>query len=350
MDSRATLISLATALPPYRLVQSEVADAARRVLGGKFEDFDKVVQVFETTGVATRHSVQPFEWYLEPRGWPERTAAYLKGAGDLYAEAAERALAAAGLSGPDVDVLVSASSTGIATPSLDARLLGRLGLRDDVSRVPLFGLGCAAGVSGLGLAARLAEGSPGRTVLFVAVELCTLAVRPDKLTAANVVATALFADGAAAVVLRAGGGGLARIAGAAEHTWPDTLDIMGWEIDPEGFGVVLNRAIPPFAEARLGAALERMLERIGIPFGSIDRFICHPGGPKVITALEQVLRLEQGSLRDEREVLRTCGNMSAPTVLFVLERALAEGLPERALLIAMGPGFTACCLALERTG
>jgi alkylresorcinol/alkylpyrone synthase len=349
MSPRAALLSLATAVPPHILEQKDIAAAARKVLAGQFGDFDRVEQVFETAGVIRRHAVRPLDWYLESHGWPDRTDVYLQSAGDLFEEAARRALAQAGLAGRDVDIVVTVSSTGIATPSLDARLLDRLAFREDIARIPVFGLGCAAGVSGLTLAARLAAGSPGAVVLFVAVELCTLAVRPDKLTAANVVSTALFADGAAALVLQAGTTGFATVTGAGEHTWRDTLDIMGWDVDPEGFGVILARALPPFAEAHLGPALASLLDRIAIAPSTIDRYVCHPGGPKIITAFEQVLQLPQGSLDAERAVLATHGNMSAPTVLFVLERVLRAGLPERCLLIAMGPGFTLTSLCLDRS-
>lgn len=348
MAPRPALLSLATAVPPFILTQKDIAAAARQVFGPQFGDFDKVEQVFETTGVVQRHAVRPLDWYLEPHGWPDRTEVYLQSGADLFEKAARKALANAGLSGSDVDTVVTASSTGIATPSLDAYLLDRLDFREDVARIPIFGLGCAAGVTGLALATRLAAASPGSIILFVTVELSTLAVRPDKLTAANVVSTALFADGAAALVVKAGEGGFATAHGSGEHTWRDTLDIMGWDIDPDGFGVVLARALPPFAETHLGAAILGILRRLDIPIGSIDRFVCHPGGPKIITALEKVLHLNQGTLDHEREILATHGNMSAPTVLFVLERVLRAGLPQRCLLIAMGPGFTASCLALDK--
>lgn len=348
MALRPALLSLATAVPPYILTQKDIAAAARKVFAEQFGDFDKVEQVFDTAGVTQRHAARPLDWYLQPHGWPDRTEVYLQTATDLFEQAARKALAAAGLNGSDVDTVITASSTGIATPSLDAYLLDKLGFREDVTRIPLFGLGCAAGVTGLALATRLAEASPGATVLFVTVELCTLAVRPDKLTAANIVSTALFADGAAALVVRAGEGGFATAHGCGEYTWHGTLDIMGWDIDADGFGVILARALPPFAETHLGPAVAGILDRIGTPASSIDRFVCHPGGPKIISALEQVLHLDQDSLDHERSILANYGNMSAPTVLFVLERVLREGLPHRCLLIAMGPGFTASCLVLER--
>jgi alkylresorcinol/alkylpyrone synthase len=349
MLSSPAVLSLATAVPPHVLDQRDVAAAARAVLAEQFTDFDKVGPVFERAGVLSRRAARPLSWYLEPHGWPDRTEVYLQCAGDLFEEAARTALARIGLDGSDVDVVVTASSTGIATPSLDAHRADRLRFRQDVARVPLFGLGCAAGVTGLSVAARLAGASPGATVLFVAVELCTLAVRPDKLTAANVVSTALFADGAAAAVLRAGEGGLATVAGAGEHLWPDTLDIMGWDIDAEGFGVVLARSLPPFIETHVAPAFADLLSRLAIPCHSIDRFVCHPGGPKIIAALEQALHLGEGALDHERAVLATHGNMSAATVLFVLERVMRCGLPGRCVLVAMGPGFTMSCLVLDRS-
>jgi alkylresorcinol/alkylpyrone synthase len=286
------------------------------------------------------------EWYCQPQGWKERTAAYLETAHDLFVRAATKALAAAALSGDQIDVVVTVSSTGIATPSLEARAAKAMGFRDDIQRVPVFGLGCAGGVSGLAIAARLAKAQPGANVLVVVVELCTLAFRSDQLTKANIVACALFGDGAAACILRAGEGGLAEIEAAGEHTWPDTLDIMGWDLDGQGFEVIFAQAIPSFAEANMGPAVTNILKRCDISMEAVDRFICHPGGTKVVLALEQALGLAHGALDHEREVLRDYGNMSAPTVFFVLERLLRTKLPARSVLTAMGPGFSASCVSL----
>jgi len=278
--------------------------------------------------------------------WPERTAAYLDGALELFAQAAEAALDEAGLAGADVDAIVTVSSTGIATPSLEARAMDRLGFRSDAARIPVFGLGCAGGATGLSLAARLAKAEPGRTVLFVCVELCTLAFRVDKPTKADIVAAALFGDGAAACVLRAGEAGFAEVAATAEHTWPDTLDVMGWRVDPQGFGVIFAQSIPAFARREMRPAVDAMLAAQGLDVADIDRFLCHPGGTKVIEALERALDLGQGALDLEREVLADHGNMSAPTALFVLDRARRRGLPRRSLVTALGPGFTASTVTL----
>ncbi len=224
----------------------------------------------------------------------------------------------------------------------------RLGFRPDAVRVPVFGLGCAGGVSGLALAGKLARATPGALVLFVAVELCSLAFRLDDLSKADIVATALFGDGAAACLLRTGEAGFATLASSAEHTWPDTIDIMGWRVDPTGLGVVFARSIPTFARANLRPVMDRMLEAQGLSVEGVDRFVCHPGGMKVVEALEESLAIGQGRLDHERDVLADHGNMSAPTVLFVLDRVRRKGIPATSVMTAFGPGFTVGAVTLKQ--
>jgi alkylresorcinol/alkylpyrone synthase len=348
MTQPAALMSLATATPERVLYQTDALEAARGLFAGRYGEFERMSAVFANSGVRRRCLSQPLEWYVEPHGWPERTAAYLEAAEALFVEAAQAALARAGLVGRDVDTVVTVSSTGIATPSLEARVLDRMGFREDILRVPVFGLGCAGGVTGLSLAARLAKASPGSVVLMVTVELCSLAFRLDQLTKANMVATALFGDGAAACVVRCGGEGAFAVEAAGEHTWPSTLDIMGWSVDPQGFGVIFARAIPPFVHKRMGAAADSILGGMGLKRADVGRFVCHPGGAKVVSALEAAFDLGQGELDLEREVLADYGNMSAPTVLFVLERALKRRTPDRMFLSSLGPGFTASGLSLKK--
>ena len=203
MTHITSLLAVATAVPPYAVMQKEVAALAHAVFAERYPAFERLARVFETSGIRTRYAVRPALWYLKDRGWPERTAAYLEGADALFVRVARDALEAACVTAAKIDTIVTVSSTGIATPSLEARSLSRMGFRSDVARVPVFGLGCAGGVSGFSIAARLAQARPGTNVLLVVVELCTLASRPDSLTKANIVATALFGDGAAACVLRA---------------------------------------------------------------------------------------------------------------------------------------------------
>jgi alkylresorcinol/alkylpyrone synthase len=320
---------------------------AGQIFSTKFRNFERMAPVFTTSGILSRYTVQPNEWYVAPKiGWPERMKAYLDGACALFVEAATRALDAAGCGASDVDAIVTISSTGIATPSLEARVATRMGFRSDVERVPVFGLGCAGGVSGLAIASRMAAARPGKIVLLVAVEICTVAFRGDQPTKASIVASALFGDGAAACVVRAGDTGLALIEGSGQHMWPETLDIMGWAVDETGLDVIFDRAIPPFVAENVRPAVERILKDIGLVRSDVDRFACHPGGAKVITALESALHLEQGTLDHERGVLADYGNMSAPTVIFVMERLLKVGLPRRTVMTALGPGFSCAALSL----
>jgi alkylresorcinol/alkylpyrone synthase len=229
MPQPVSLVSVATALPAHRLTQTEAAAAARHGFAARYDNFDRLAKVFETSGIRTRHLVRPVEWYLQPQGWATRNAAYTEGADQLFVAAATRALDKAGIGAGQVDTIVTITSTGLATPSIDARVADRLGFRADVERVPVFGLGCAGGVTGLGLAARLAASRPGSIVLLVAVELCSVAFRLDKLAKENILASALFADGAAACAFaRRGRGvgadrgiGAAHLARHAGHHGPE---------------------------------------------------------------------------------------------------------------------------------
>ncbi|QND54563.1 type III polyketide synthase (plasmid) [Phyllobacterium sp. 628] len=347
MSQPVKLISIGTAVPAHRITQRDAAATAHHAFSSRYKDFDRLAKVFESSGIRTRYAIRPLEWYLEPLGWPERNTAYIEGACDLFVSAARDALERAGIRAEDVDTVVTVSSTGIATPSIEARVSQKMGFRDSIERVPVFGLGCAGGVSGFSIASRLAASRPGTVVLLVAVELCTLAFRLDQLTKANIVATALFGDGASACILKVAEEGMAAVEMSGQHIWPDTLDIMGWSVDREGFGVIFDRAIPPFAEERIAPAISGILDRSGLALADIDRFACHPGGTKVVAALESALSLDQGSLNHERDVLSEYGNMSAPTALFVLDRVIKAGLPSRTLLTAMGPGFSVSCVSLK---
>jgi alkylresorcinol/alkylpyrone synthase len=347
MMKPCSLLSLATAVPPYVVEQTDAKQLAREAWGGRKKLFDRLSGVFDNAGIARRHIVAPQEWYSAPHGWSDRNAVYLEAGEQLFIDAATAAIEKAGLKPHDIDGVVTVSTTGIATPSLDARCSARIGFRDDVRRVPVFGLGCAGGVNGLSLAARLATADPGSMWLFVTVETCSISIRLDSDDPAAVVATALFGDGGAAAVVTSGEHSLARITGSVEKLFPDTLRIMGWDVDDPGLSVVFDRAIPPFIEEHLAATIDEMCGSLGIDWSDIDRLCSHPGGVKVIDAIEAALKLNQGELNVEREVLRDYGNMSAPTVMFVLDRLLQQGLPDKVLMTAFGPGFTCAGLLLE---
>ena len=362
------LTGLATAAPTHELRQPEVVRRVRALFGDRRLDIERLLPAFGNAGIETRRSCVPIEWYLSPRSWKERTELFIDNAVELLAEAAEKCLAEAGLPCDAIDGLVTVSTTGIATPSLEARLMERLPFRRDVARLPIFGLGCAGGVLGLSRAAMLAQGleqarGSGR-VLCLVVELCGLTFRANDPSKSNVIAAALFGDGAAAVLLDAGkakappgdkggarrsgkGGTRLSLGAQGEYTWPQSLDVMGWEVENDGLGVVFSRDIPALIRERMGAASDRFLARHGLTHADIDGYVCHPGGAKVVGALEEVFGLPDGGLAAARAVLRDYGNMSAVTVLFVLERLRRAGMRGRYLMTALGPGFTAGFQILE---
>lgn len=337
------LNALATALPRYVVNRDAIREISRRLFGGAL---DRLGPIHDNAGIELRYSCVPLDWYLTPHRWAERSALFVDNALDLSARAALDCLERAGLAVSDVDAVIAVSTTGICTPSLDALLIDRLRLRPDVTRLPVFGLGCAGGVLGLARAAALAKSTPGAIVLLVVVELCGLTFRVGDRSAANMVATALFGDGAAAALISTRGDGPA-ITAWGEHTWPHSLDVMGWKVEDDGFKVLFSRDIPALISRELRPALDGWLDRQGLIRSDIDGFACHPGGAKVVTALEGALDLTPGTLADERAVLHDYGNMSAASLLFVLERRLKRPVPRRMVATALGPGFTAGFLMLE---
>ena len=342
-----SLLSVATALPPFTVSQAEAKAAGRAMFKGRAALFERLSGTFDNALIDQRSTVAPIGWYEAPHGWKERTDLYVSASEALFEQAAIQALASAGLAPDAIDGVVFVSTTGIATPSIDARVCPRLGFRDDLRRVPLFGLGCAGGITGLATAARLAAAEPGSNWLFVTVETCSISIRLDSDEPSAIVATALFADGAAAAVISTEGAGIARITGAGEKLWPNTLGIMGWRVEDPGLAVVFDRAIPPYVERERAAAVDALLAAAGWTRAEVDRFCCHPGGARVVDAIETALALPAGSLDLEREVLRDHGNMSAPTVMFVLDRLVGRGLPPKVMMTAFGPGFTCAGLMLE---
>jgi alkylresorcinol/alkylpyrone synthase len=349
MSDLPRILSVATAVPPFRLDQDDVSRRIVLVLGSRSQELVRMLPMFENTGIAHRYSCVPIEWYETLHDWPERNQIYLDAALDLLESATRDALERAGRSAEEVDAIVVVSTTGIATPSLDALLMERMRLRRTIQRLPIFGLGCVGGVIGLARAATMAQAMPGKLVLFLVVELCALCFRRDDFSKSNIVATALFGDGAAAALLSSSGDGPAIVQGG-EYTWPDSLDIMGWEVTAEGFKAIFSRDVPSLVSTQLREIVVDFLTERGLTLDEIDRFVCHPGGAKILNALEGVYELPAGALVESREVLRDYGNMSAATALFVLDRAMTNGSSswKRALMSSFGPGFTAAFVVLEQ--
>lgn len=339
------LLALRSAVPRHVLDQRDVTRRAERLFADR-GDVERLLPVFANTGIATRYSCVPIDWYETEHGWAERNRLYVENASDLIEGVARRLLDDAGLAPGDIDAVVVASTTGLATPSLDALLIERMGLSPTVRRLPIFGLGCAGGVIGLARAADLATAMPGTRVLFVVVELCALTFRRNDLSKSNFVAAALFGDGAAGAILSTEGDGPALVA-SGEYTWPHSLDVMGWDVENDGLKAVFAQSIPALVSEDFRRVLNGFLARNAVRAGSIDDFACHPGGARVLDALEDALELERGGLEASRAVLRDFGNMSSATVLFVLERMTLPG--RRILLTALGPGFTAAFQLLDGT-
>lgn len=341
------LLGIATAVPEHGFLQEEVRERIPVVFPECRDEVERLLPVFLNAGIEARYSCVPLDWYERDHGWVDRNGLYVEHSVALLEQAARRCLASAGIEPAEVDGLVVASTTGVATPSLDALLMERIGFRRDILRLPIFGLGCCGGVLGLARTARLARAAPNEKLLFLVVEPCALTFRRNDRSKSNIVATALFGDGAAAALVGCEGEGPAIVA-SGEHTWPDTLDVMGWGVESDGLRVIFSRDIPSLIRERFRPVLDDFLDRRGLGLADIAQWICHPGGAKVLDALEDVLECQRGTLAHSRAVLRDYGNMSAVTVMFVLARALENGgIGHRAVMSALGPGFTAGFLMLE---
>jgi alkylresorcinol/alkylpyrone synthase len=339
------LLAVKSAVPPYVIDQANAAEAARALFAGR-RDIDRMMPIFVNTGIDKRHSCVPIDWYLEPHGWADRTKLFVDNAVDLLEQVANKLLAEAGLDKNDIDAIVVASTTGIATPSLDALIVERMQLRRDIKRLPIFGLGCAGGVIGLSRAADMARAMPGARVMFLVVELCALTFRKDDMTKSNVVAAALFGDGAAGAILSTDGKGPS-FGASGEHTWPHSLDIMGWDVQEDGLKAVFSQSIPALVGAEFKKVLHTFLQKNDIKLADIERFACHPGGAKVLDALEEAFGIPAGALVESRSVLRQYGNMSAVTAMVVLESMKLRDNPQRTLMSALGPGFSTAFLMLN---
>lgn len=344
MPAEPRLLALKTAVPPYVLDQHAVCEAFRNLFPGN-DEVERLLPVFLNTAIERRYSCVPIDWYRETHGWKDRTALYVENAVNLLEGIARACLEEAGLQPSDLDMIVVASTSGVTTPSLDALLTERMQLNRHIQRLPVFGLGCAGGLLGLSRAAALARAAPKSRVLFLVVELCALLFRKNDLSKSNIVATALFGDGAAGAIVSCEGDGPV-IAASGEHTWPDSLGIMGWDIEEDGLKAIFSQSIPSLVNKGLGPALDDFLRRNDLTLDDIDAFACHPGGAKVLDALTHILG-GRSDLADSRAVLRDYGNMSAATVMFILERMKVRARKGRTLMTSLGPGFTAAFQVIE---
>ena len=340
------ILSVATALPPHRIGQGEAKEFARALFAEEFRDIERLTPIFDNVNVGNRYFCVPREWFERDHSFPERNELYVEHALNLSEKAARRALDRAGAEPEDIGAIFFVSTTGLSTPSLDSKLIFRLGLSEHTRRVPIWGLGCAAGVAGLARAADHVRLYPEKLTLVVGVELCGLTFQRGDLSKSNLVATSLFSDGAAAVLLGSGDHGEPglELLGSHSTTWPDTEDIMGWDVVETGFKVKISRSIPALIRQRMSENLVAACDSVGLTPKEIKHLVTHPGGARVLDAFEEVLGYEAGGLALPREVLRDFGNMSSVTVVFVLERFLSSRefvTGQYGLMSALGPGFSA---------
>lgn len=356
-----TIAGVAGVVPDHLHTQDEITDVLGEVvLGRRTERRALLRQVHASAGVRTRHLALPLDAYAELGDFGATNDTFIEVGVGLAERAVRGALAGAGLTPSDIDVIMSVSVTGVAAPSLDARLVPRLGLRPDVRRLPIFGLGCVAGAAGLARLHDVLRGDPDGVAVLVAVELCSLTLQRDDTSTANLVASGLFGDGAAAVVLvgerRARamglgpGSGAPRIVDTRSRFYPDTERVMGWDIGAGGFKIVLAATVAEVVEKYLREDVDGFLAEHALRIDDIDTWVAHPGGPKVIDAITRTLDLPADALDVTRRSLARVGNLSSASVLHVLEATLAEARPRAGapgVLLALGPGFCAELVLLE---
>jgi alkylresorcinol/alkylpyrone synthase len=348
-----TVSAVGRALPQTVLDQEQILAALRGLWAEKHHNPARIDDLHRAVRVKKRHLALPLERYPTLDRFSRQNDAFIEVAQELGAEAISRALAAAGLGPREVDHLVFVTVTGIATPSIESRIALRLGMRDDVKRIPIFGLGCVAGAAGLARAADLLRGDPGGVAVLLSVELCSLTLQREDLSVPNVIASGLFGDGAAAAVLLGGARarpGSPRVVATRSVLYPGTERVMGWDVGDSGFKVVLSADVPQVIRARLGPDVDRFLADHGLARADLQHFVAHTGGPKVLEAVEGSLGLAPGALERSWRSLEEVGNLSSASVLFVLGDLLEADVArpgDRGLLVAMGPGFCAELVLLE---
>jgi alkylresorcinol/alkylpyrone synthase len=332
------------AFTPYRYNQDEVTRELTKVGGPEFMRFAR------TSGVDHRNLALPVSRYPQMSGFTEANAAYIDVATDLGRQAVLSALDSANIAPDEVDVIVMVSSTGIAVPTVDARIASSIGLRPDVKRVPLFGLGCVAGAAGMARVHDYLRGFPGHVAVLLSVELCSLTLQHDDTSIPALIGVCLFGDGAASVVVT----GADRVPNSPTTTSgpkvldtrsrliPETVDVMGWNVTSNGFQLVMSKDVPKMADSYLGEEVDRFLADHGLSTADISTWVCHPGGPKVIESITNAIDPPPNALDQSWNSMRDHGNMSSVSVLDVLRRTIAEPPPEGSLgvMLAMGPGFS----------
>ncbi len=338
------IASVGKAFPPHHYSQAELLEEFRALWADRLFNLDRLEQLHRNVLVGGRHLALPIGEYRQLDGFGSSNRAWIRVAQEVGAEAITDALERAEKKPEDVDALFFVSVTGIATPSLDARLMNRLSLPSRVKRVPIFGLGCVAGAAGIARAADYLKAYPTETAVLLSVELCSLTLQRQDFSIANLISSGLFGDGAAAVVmvgeeLSAAG---PQIVATRSVFYPDTERVMGWDISERGFQVVLSAEVPNLVRDHLRDDVEAFLADLGLARAEITSWVAHPGGPKILEAMQEALELPEDALALTWKSLGEVGNLSSASVLLVLEETMATRRPppgSLGLLLAMGPGF-----------
>jgi alkylresorcinol/alkylpyrone synthase len=350
-----TIAAVQSAFPAYQYPQAEFAQKVADQVGLDPVQRARLERLHGNAGVDTRHTILPMAEYGALGGIGPANDRYIEEATDLGEQALRGALDAAGLAARDVDLLIVTSVTGLAVPSLDARLIPRLGLRPDVKRLPIFGLGCVAGAAGLGRLHDYLLAWPQHTAALLAVELCSLTWRPNEVTVADLVASSLFGDGAVALVATGGralGGRAAgpRVVASRSQVFPDSADTLGWRLASDGFRIILTAELADVVERQMSGSVTAFLAEHGLTVDEVSSWVCHPGGPKVIDAIQQSLKLPDSAVEMSRRSLAEAGNMSSASVLHILEKTLDTCPPpagSAGLMIGLGPGLSAELVLLQ---
>ncbi|HEY1759316.1 MAG TPA: 3-oxoacyl-[acyl-carrier-protein] synthase III C-terminal domain-containing protein [Bryobacteraceae bacterium] len=338
------ILSAASAFPPHYYPQTVLRDALKMFWGPRLENPRLLDRLWSNCGVDGRYLVRPMEEYPAIDTWGKANDIWIQAAEELGSEAICRALAGAGRSVADVGALFFISITGVSSPSIDARLVNRMGLPRNIRRIPIFGLGCVGGAAGIARAADYVRAYPDQIAVLLSVELCSLTMQHDDLSIANQISAALFGDGAAAVVIggeRVEGSG-PRIVDTRSSFYPDTEDVMGWAISEQGFRIVLSPEVPDVIREHLGRDADEFLGLHGLTRGDIGSWVLHTGGPKILEATQEALGIPETAIGASWDLLRRTGNLSSASVLLVLEETLAHRRPAPetwGILAAMGPGF-----------
>jgi alkylresorcinol/alkylpyrone synthase len=346
------IAAVGAAFPPHYYEQDALLAALKRRWAIRHYNLERLEGLHKNVMVGGRHLALPLAEYDGLTTWGKANDAWIRVAEEVGAEAVRDGLRRAGLTVADVDALFFVTVTGVATPSIDARLINRLGLPADTKRLPIFGLGCVAGAAGIARAADYVRAFPGEVAILLSVELCSLTLQASDLSIPNLIATGLFGDGAAAAVVvgaerREAG---PRVVATRSIFYRDSERVMGWDISESGFKIVLSADVPKVVLDYLRADVDAFLAEHGLERRDVASWVCHPGGPKVLQAMETALELPAGALALTWRSLREVGNLSSTSVLLVLQETLERARPapgSPGLLLAMGPGFCSELVLLE---